>query len=40
MTYDTCKYGGLLNCIQQKYDHNPNTTVRLTRKKIIINTLG
>ena len=32
------KYGRLLNCIQQKYDHNPNTTVSLTRNKIIVIT--
>ncbi len=34
------KYGGLLKCIQKKYDHNPNTTVRLTHNKIIVITIG
>ena len=45
MTYDTvsntyAKYGRLLKCIQKKYDHNPNTTVRLTHNEIIVITIG
>ncbi len=33
------KYGGLLKCIQKKYDHSPNTIVRLTRNEIIVITI-
>ncbi len=33
------KYGGLLKCIQKKYDHRPNTYVRLTHNEIIVITI-
>ncbi len=34
------KYGGLLKCIQKKYDHSPNTTVCLTHNEIIVITVS